>query len=104
MNSLQIFMIMGFLGLVMIFAIIYQHERIINLNLKIEAYQIQIEALRAQTDALGKRVDAAQKEASDQVRRLQDKSNAILNTPVSKDCDKAIAWGVDQALKMRLDA
>ena len=57
----------------------------------------QIQLLQQQRELVEKRYEQAESDAHEEMRRLQDKSDLIMNEKVSKNCEESIKWAINQA-------
>jgi outer membrane murein-binding lipoprotein Lpp len=85
--------------LVMVLIVGVQHADIEKYKTEIQMYQSQIATLVTESKAQEIRVQLAESTANAAAGRIQDDSNKIMATPVSANCEAAIAWGIQQAQK-----
>lgn len=57
----------------------------------------QIQLLQQQREAVEKHYKQAESDAHEEMRRLQDKSDLIMQEKVSKNCEESIKWAINQA-------
>lgn len=100
MISLSYRLIISIVGFILVFSILlyqYYHITIDKLKYQNKEYAAQIELLKSESEDQLKRFQIAQKISQDDINAFKNKSNDIMNQPVSHDCKKAIDWGILKA-------
>ena len=64
---------------------------------EVDACQQQILMLKLDSEQQEARVEQANAEAQAQVKQIQNKTQAILRTKVSSNCEESIKWLIKQA-------
>jgi hypothetical protein len=85
--------IVGFL----LFVTIIQYQHAHELDADIHMYQQQIGMLKIDSERQAEDTKLAYESAQTQMRQLQDKTQGILRTKVSSNCEESIKWLIQQA-------
>lgn len=75
---------------------LYQYSVIKYEDSQIKALEFQIIELKRESTAAIARSDTAARFATEEMKRLQNDAQRIMDTPVSKKCKEAMAWSVQQ--------
>lgn len=79
---------------------LYYRMELIRRNSDITQLEYEMKMSLKQTEELNKRYEIAKKQAEDDIRHFQNKSEEIMKTKVSKECGQAIKWGIEQARRI----
>ena len=60
-------------------------------------YQTQINTIMAESQEEIRRYEDARKQAQFEMNQIQGETRKVLATRVPKDCNKAMAWGINEA-------
>jgi hypothetical protein len=66
-------------------------------KIEIDGYQMQIEQLQLESEEQEKRFEESRKRAKWEMQRIQQDTRKILAAKVPKNCDQAMAWGLNEA-------
>ena len=59
--------------------------------------QSQLEYLQTQAEAESERFEYAQQQADEQLKQMQQQVDEVFKAPVSKKCNEAIEWAIEEA-------
>lgn len=75
----------------------YCHDRIKKYQTEVLQYQLEITNFKFEAKAQQRQYKEAKEQAERELASAKNEVNHILASNVSKDCKKAMAWGVRQA-------
>ena len=95
----------AYIGLCALIAMLFVHNQSLRIDVKdlkfqLNQYEHQIERLELESKMFEDSVNFAELKANTQIQKDIIEANKILSLNVSSDCDTAITWAQEQAVKI----